>query len=120
MIRSSKTHQKPLTTAAERPCSPPGVGCLRFGADALATPGHGYRQQHHPALGLEPLLDVNELAAYLGVPVSTVYDWCTNGKGPRAFRFGKRLKFAISDVRTCIGKQRDPNPPDPGDRWPIR
>jgi hypothetical protein len=36
-----------------------------------------------PPFGLEPLLDVNELAAYLGVPVSTVYDWRTNGKGPR-------------------------------------
>lgn len=27
------------------------------------------------AWGLEPLLDVAELAAYLGVPVSTIYDW---------------------------------------------
>ena len=29
--------------------------------------------------GLEPLLDVKELAAYLHVPVSTVYDWRTRG-----------------------------------------
>lgn len=27
--------------------------------------------------GLEPLFDVGELAAYLGVPVSTFYDWRT-------------------------------------------
>ncbi|WP_158252388.1 helix-turn-helix domain-containing protein [Cryobacterium sp. Y29] len=25
--------------------------------------------------GLEPLMDVAELAAYLGIPISTVYDW---------------------------------------------
>lgn len=61
--------------------------------------------------GLEPLLDVNELAAYLGVPVSTVYDWRTNGKGSRAYRFGKRLKFARTDVRAWVEQQRDPDPP---------
>jgi len=35
------------------------------------------------ALGLQPLIDVAELAAYLGVPVSTIYDWRTHGKGRR-------------------------------------
>ena len=35
--------------------------------------------------GLEPLLDVGELAAYLGVPVSTVYDWRTRGVCDRLF-----------------------------------
>lgn len=55
--------------------------------------------------GLDPLIDITELAAYLGVPVGTVYDWRTNGKGPRAHRIGKRLKFAVSDGST-------PKPPD--------
>ncbi|WP_246222625.1 helix-turn-helix transcriptional regulator [Phytoactinopolyspora limicola] len=32
-----------------------------------------------------------ELAEYLGVPVSTVYDWRTHGKGPRGHRFGERV-----------------------------
>ena len=58
--------------------------------------------------GLEPLLDVKELAAYLHVPVSTVYDWRTRGLGPRAYRFGKHLKFAVSDVRDWIEQQHDP------------
>lgn len=39
--------------------------------------------------GLDPLLDVGEFAAYLRVPVSTVYDWRTRGLGPRAYRFEK-------------------------------
>lgn len=59
------------------------------------------------AWGLEPLLDVTELAAYLGVPVSTVYDWRTHGKGPAAYRFGKRLKFAVSDMRAWLTEHRD-------------
>jgi excisionase family DNA binding protein len=59
--------------------------------------------------GLEPLMDVHELAAYLGIPISTVYDWRVHGKGPTAYRFGKHLKFAISDVRAWIAQQRDPS-----------
>ncbi|TFD70507.1 helix-turn-helix domain-containing protein [Cryobacterium sp. Hb1] len=43
-------------------------------------------------------MDVAELANYLGIPISTVYDWRVHGKGPTAYRFGKHLKFAISDV----------------------
>lgn len=65
--------------------------------------------EHRPTdnpWGLEPLLDIGELATYLGVPVSTVYDWHTRGLGPRAYRFGKHLKFAVSDVRTWV-EQRD-------------
>jgi predicted DNA-binding transcriptional regulator AlpA len=59
------------------------------------------------AFGLEPLLDVTELTAYLGVPVSTHYDWRTRGKGPAAYRFGKHLEFAVSDVRASVAEQRE-------------
>ncbi|WP_116953306.1 helix-turn-helix transcriptional regulator [Jiangella endophytica] len=57
---------------------------------------------------LEPLIDIEELAEYLGVPVTTIYDWRTHGKGPPAHRFGKRLKFAVSDVRAWLAAQREP------------
>jgi excisionase family DNA binding protein len=59
--------------------------------------------------GLEPLMDVAELASYLGLPVSTVYDWRVHGKGPAAFRFGKHLKFAVCDVRAWMAEQREPS-----------
>ena len=54
-------------------------------------------------------MDVHELAAYLGIPISTVYDWRVHGKGPTAYRFGKHLKFAIPDVRDWIAQQREPS-----------
>ena len=63
------------------------------------------------AFGLEPLLDVTEVAAYLGVPVSTLYDRRTRGKGPAAYRFGKHLKFAVSDVRSWLAEQRQSGSP---------
>ena len=69
------------------------------------------------AWGLEPLMDITELATYLGIPISTVYDWRVRGKGPTAYRFGKHLKFAISDVRAWIAEQREPtSPPRRADR----
>jgi excisionase family DNA binding protein len=57
--------------------------------------------------GLEPLLSVRELAAYLGVPVSTIYDWRSRGLGPVAHRFGKHVKFARSDVAEWLAAQRE-------------
>jgi len=63
--------------------------------------------------GLEPMIDVRTLAEYLGVPVSTVYEWRSNRKGPAAYRFGKRVMFAVSDVRAWVEQQREPAPPSP-------
>ena len=57
--------------------------------------------------GLEPLMDVAELASYLGLPVSTVYDWRVHGKGLAAYPFGKHLKFAVSDVRAWMAERRE-------------
>ena len=60
---------------------------------------------------LEPLMDVHELATYLGIPISTVYDWRVHGKGPAAYRFGKHLKFAISDVKDWVAQQQESSSP---------
>ncbi|MDR3202160.1 MAG: helix-turn-helix domain-containing protein [Bifidobacteriaceae bacterium] len=60
--------------------------------------------------GLEPFLGASELASYLGVPLSTLYDWRLHGKGPVAHRFGKHLKFALGDVHAWVAAQREPIP----------
>lgn len=67
------------------------------------------------AVGLEPLLGVEELSDYLGVPVQTIYDWRVHGKGPRAHRVGKRIRFAISDVRVWTEQQREVTARSPQD-----
>jgi predicted DNA-binding transcriptional regulator AlpA len=43
---------------------------------------------------LEPLLRIETLAQYVGVPVVRIYRWRTKGKGPCAVRIGRHLKFA--------------------------
>ncbi|WP_370324568.1 helix-turn-helix domain-containing protein [Euzebya sp.] len=66
--------------------------------------------------GLEALLSVEELAAYLGVPRQTIYDWRVTGRGPRAYRVGKRLRFATADVRAWMDGLADPDPSPPARR----
>ena len=66
---------------------------------------------------LEPLLSIEELAEYLDIPVSTIRDWRTDGKGPRAIRLGGRLRFAVSDVQTWLGEQRETSPGQTPSGW---
>ncbi len=60
--------------------------------------------------GLEPLLSIGALADYLDVPVTTIRDWRTDGKGPCATKVGGRLRFARSDVQAWLARQREAEP----------
>lgn len=67
--------------------------------------------------GLEPLMGIEELSGYLGVPFTTIYDWRVAGKGPCAIRVGRHLKFAVTNVRGWLAHHREPSPGHaPGDR----
>ena len=63
-----------------------------------------------PLSGLEPLLSIEELAEYLHVPVTTIRDWRTDGKGPCAIKVGGRVRFATSDVLAWLLQQRETEP----------
>lgn len=70
----------------------------------------GMDQPHSPVSGLDRLLTIDELAAYLGIPKQTIYDWRVDGRGPRAYKLGKRLRFTAVDVRAWMETQREPGP----------
>jgi excisionase family DNA binding protein len=53
----------------------------------------------------ESLLGPRQLAAYLNVPVGTVYDWRHRGFGPPGFRLGKHVRYRRSDVDRWIDDQ---------------
>jgi excisionase family DNA binding protein len=69
---------------------------------------------------LEPLMSIDAVADYLGVSVPTIYDWRVSGKGPRAIRVGRHLKFAVSDVQAWVAAQREAAPGRPGPGSPAR
>ena len=51
-----------------------------------------------------------ELVGNLDVPVTTIRDWRTDGKGPCAIRVGGRVRFAVSDVLHWLAEQREVEP----------
>ncbi|MCL2489502.1 MAG: helix-turn-helix domain-containing protein [Propionibacteriaceae bacterium] len=58
----------------------------------------------------ERLWSIDDLAGYLGVSKSTVYDWRNRGQGPVAHRLGKHLKYARADVDAWLASRRDDAP----------
>lgn len=46
----------------------------------------------------ERLWTAADVAAYLGVPVKTVYAWRSRGRGPKGFRIGKHLRWRVATV----------------------
>ena len=75
-------------------------------------PAHliGMKATLQPISGLDPLLSIEDLAEYLGVPVATIYDWRVDGKGPCGVRVGRHVKFTQSDVQAWIEAQREHRP----------
>ncbi len=58
---------------------------------------------HDPSMDqLDHLLSAEDLAAYLDVPVTTLYAWRYRDKGPPGFRVGKHLRYRKTDVGEWI------------------
>jgi excisionase family DNA binding protein len=47
---------------------------------------------------IERLWTVEDVAEFLSIPVQTLYQWRTKGKGPAARRVGKYLRYRPEDV----------------------
>jgi len=54
---------------------------------------------------LDRLLSVEDLAAYLGVPLATIYAWRYRRQGPPGFRVGRHLRFREKDIEEWISNQ---------------
>jgi len=51
------------------------------------------------------LLTVQDLAEYLGVPATTLYQWRYRQEGPRGFRVGRHIRYKRTDVAEWIDRQ---------------
>ncbi len=65
--------------------------------------------------GLEPLMSIEELSEYLGVPVRTLYDWRLAGRGPCAVHVGRQIRYFVSDVHEWLRRNREVEPGQPPD-----
>jgi excisionase family DNA binding protein len=52
------------------------------------------------------LLTVQDLATYLGVPTTTLYQWRYRREGPRGFRVGRHIRYQWTDVAEWIENQK--------------
>ena len=57
------------------------------------------------AVSNSPLWSVEDTAAYLVVPVQTLYTWRKKGTGPPAARVGKHLRYDPDAVRAWVRDQ---------------
>jgi predicted DNA-binding transcriptional regulator AlpA len=52
----------------------------------------------------ESVLDPPGLAAFLGVPLKTIYQWNSEGTGPRRSRIGRHVRYRMADVVAWLGE----------------
>jgi excisionase family DNA binding protein len=53
------------------------------------------------------LMTLDEVARVLQLPVKTLRNWRADGRGPRAFRVGRHVRFHPSDVEEWVAAQRE-------------
>ncbi|GAA2689624.1 DNA binding domain-containing protein, excisionase family [Actinosynnema pretiosum] len=51
---------------------------------------------------IDPLWTVEDVAAYLRVPVKTLYQWKWRGEGPPVRKIGKHLRYVPDQVRAWV------------------
>lgn len=65
-----------------------------------------------PAARREPnpsdrLLGPDEVAAFLGVPLRTIYRWRSRHEGPRGYRVGRHVRYRLDDVERWLEDRSD-------------
>ncbi|MEV4267758.1 helix-turn-helix domain-containing protein [Kribbella sp. NPDC049584] len=58
-------------------------------------------------LDVDPLWDIDQVAAYLGMPKRTLYRWRTLGYGPPGKKVGRHLRYRASDVIAWFADLKD-------------
>lgn len=57
-----------------------------------------------PEVG-DRLWSVDDTAAFLGIPVGTLYQWRSRRLGPRSYRVGRWVRYDPTEVRQWLDEQ---------------
>ena len=58
--------------------------------------------------GYDPLLTIEDVSEWLGIPRGTLYQWRTRKQGPRAIKVGGALRYRRAEVETYLDQHTDP------------
>lgn len=50
----------------------------------------------------EPLLSAEDVAAFLSIPVRTLYQWRHKGTGPKGIRVGRHLRYRQQELEAWL------------------
>jgi excisionase family DNA binding protein len=64
------------------------------------------RSLQEAQLQMPGLLTIQEAAAYLNVPVATLRWWRSQGRGPKAVKLGRHLRYRQEDVDQWVDAQK--------------
>jgi excisionase family DNA binding protein len=53
------------------------------------------------------LLGPEEVAAFLGVPLRSIYRWRSQREGPRGYRVGRHVRYRLVDVERWLEDRGD-------------
>lgn len=67
------------------------------GSDSHASPA-----SPDTASPLGRVVTLSELCAHLHVPIQTLYDLRSQGRGPRGFRVGRELRFRAGEIEAWL------------------
>ncbi|MGH7358772.1 MAG: helix-turn-helix transcriptional regulator [Acidimicrobiia bacterium] len=67
------------------------------------TPTSGTKASPVP----DALIGPDELAAYLHVPIKTIYEWRYLGTGPPGYRVGRHVRYRLNDIDNWLETKRD-------------
>jgi excisionase family DNA binding protein len=56
--------------------------------------------------GTDHMLSPEDLAAYLAVPLATVYRWRSRGDGPASYRVGRHVRYKLQDIEDWLQGRR--------------
>ncbi|TQL70446.1 AlpA family transcriptional regulator [Nocardioides albertanoniae] len=76
------------------------LGCMDTNHNAHDNPD-AY-DAHAATAPFGDVLTLSELCAHLHVPIQTLYDLRSQGRGPRGFRVGRELRFRAGEIEAWL------------------
>jgi excisionase family DNA binding protein len=76
-----------------------------LGGPSMATTNKNVTQ-HLATSDTVRLMRPDEVAAFLGIPLRTIYRWRSRREGPASYRVGRHIRYRLDDVERWLEDRR--------------